>query len=101
VLRSIGVTRSQLLRLVLAEAFLLGLVGVGLGLVAGFEMAINANALGAVVTGYRPPIAIPWGIIFGGVGIIMAISLVASIGPAVSAARTEPLTLLQAGRASA
>jgi putative ABC transport system permease protein len=101
VLRSIGVTRSQLLRLVLAEAFLLGLVGVGLGLVAGFEMAINANALGAAVTGYRPPIAVPWGIIFGGVGIILFISLAASIGPAVGAARTEPLTLLQAGRASA
>jgi len=76
-------------------------VGVGLGLVAGFEMAINANALGAVVTGYRPPIAIPWGIILGGVGVILFISIAASIGPAVGAARTEPLSLLQAGRASA
>jgi hypothetical protein len=31
----------------------------------------------------------------------MFISLAASIWPAVSAARTEPLSLLQAGRASA
>jgi putative ABC transport system permease protein len=101
VLRSIGVTRGQLVRTVLAESFLLGLVGVGLGLVAGFEMAINANVLGAVVTGYRPPIAIPWGIIFAGIGIVVFISLAASVWPAVSAARAEPLSLLQAGRASA
>jgi putative ABC transport system permease protein len=101
VLRSIGVTRGQLVRMVLAESLLLGLIGVALGLVAGFEMSINANALGAVVTGYAPPIAIPWGIIFTGVGIVLAISLGASIWPSVSAARTEPLTLLQAGRASA
>ena len=101
VLRSIGVTRGQLVRTVLAESFLLGLVGVMLGLVAGFEMAVNANALGAVVTGYRPPIAIPWNIIFGGVGIVLCISLLASLWPAASAARAEPLALLQAGRASA
>jgi putative ABC transport system permease protein len=101
VLRSIGVTRGQLVRTVLAESFLLGLVGVGLGLVAGFEMAVNANALGSVVTGYQPPISVPWPIVFGGVGIIVFISIAASIWPALSAARAEPLALLQAGRASA
>ena len=101
VLRSIGVTRSQLLRLVLAESFLLGLVGVALGLAAGFEMTVNANALGAVVTGYAPPIAVPWRIIFGGAGAVLLISLGASVWPSLSAARAEPLTLLQAGRASA
>jgi putative ABC transport system permease protein len=101
VLRSIGVTRSQLLRLVLAEAFLLGLVGVALGLAAGFEMTLDANRLGAVVTGYAPPIAVPWPIIFYGVAAVLFISLAASIWPALSAARSEPLTLLQAGRASA
>jgi putative ABC transport system permease protein len=100
VLRSIGMTRGQLLRLVLAEAFLLGLVGVGLGLVAGFEMTVNANALGRVVTGYAPPIAVPWPIIFCGAGAVMLIAVGASVWPALSAARSEPLTLLQAGRAS-
>ena len=100
VLRSIGVTRSQLLRLVLAEAFLLGVVGMGLGLLAGFEMTINANALGRVITGYVPPISIPWRIIAWGAGSVVLISLLASLGPALSAARSEPLTLLQAGRAS-
>ena len=69
----------------LAESFLLGLVGIGLGLAAGFEMTINANALVALVTGYRRPSFVPWPIIFAGVGIIAFISIAASIWPAVSA----------------
>src|SRR5947207_4099349 len=43
ILRSIGVTRSQLLRLVLAEALLLGLIGCALGLVAGAQMSVDAR----------------------------------------------------------
>jgi putative ABC transport system permease protein len=101
ILRSIGVTRGQLLRLVLAEAFLIGLVGCGLGLAAGFEMAFDANRLSAVVTGYFPRMFIPWPIIWLGVGIVMLISLLASLWPAITVARSEPLSLLQAGRASA
>src|SRR6202000_2980533 len=45
VLRSIGVTRSQLLRLVLAEALLLAVTSCALGLVAGFLMSMDANGL--------------------------------------------------------
>ena len=101
ILRSIGVTRSQLLRLVLAESFLIGLVGCALGLAAGYEMSIDAGQLSAVLTGYKPPMYIPWPIIWLGTGIVMAISLLASVWPAASVARSEPLALLQAGRASA
>lgn len=100
ILRSIGVTRSQLLRMVMAEAFLIGLVGVGLGLAAGFLMSVDANQLSAVLTGYKPAIFIPWPIIWAGVGIVMGISLLASLWPAISVARSEPLSLLTAGRAS-
>jgi putative ABC transport system permease protein len=100
VLRSIGVTRSQLLRLVLAEAALLGLVGVALGLAAGAVMSMNANGLGRIIIGYAPPILVPWGIVLGGSGAIMVIALLASLWPAWGVTRTEPLALLQAGRAS-
>lgn len=101
VLRSIGVTRSQLLRLVLAEAFLLGLVGVGLGLAAGMEMAMNARKLSDITVGYSAPLEIPWGILTFGSGIVMAISIAASLWPAITTARSQPLELLSAGRASA
>jgi putative ABC transport system permease protein len=101
VLRSIGVTRSQLMRLVMAEAVLIGLVGCGLGLAAGFEMSVDACRLSAVLTGYHPPMYIPWKIVWLGAGIVMAIALLASAWPAVNVARSEPLKLLQAGRAAA
>lgn len=101
VLRSIGVTRTQLLRLVLAEAVLLGLVGVGLGLTAGMTMAVNARKLSDITVGFAAPLAIPWGMILLGSAIVMAISVVASLWPAISTARQQPLELLSAGRASA
>ena len=101
ILRSIGVTRSQLLRLVLAEAILLGIVGCALGVAAGFVAAVNARGLSHTLIGYAPPMVVPWGIIWIGVGTVMGIALLASLWPAVSVARSEPLTLLQAGRAVA
>jgi putative ABC transport system permease protein len=100
VLRSIGVTRGQLLRLVLAEALLLGVVGCALGLGAGFLMSVNAIGLTRHILGYVTELAPPWGIIGVGIGIVMAVSLLASLWPATYVARAQPLTLLQSGRAA-
>ncbi len=101
VLRSIGVTRGQLLRLVLAEALLLGVVGCALGLAAGGLMSVNARGFSRITIGYSPPLSVPWGMIWIGVGAVMLIALLASLWPAFHVARREPLELLQAGRASA
>jgi len=101
VMRSLGVTRRQLLRLVLAEAFLLGLVACALGMTAGLLMCVDARGLSAVAVGYVPPLIFPWGIIWIGVGVVMAVSILASLWPAIAVARQEPLALLQAGRATA
>lgn len=101
ILRSIGVTRSQLLRLVLAEAMLLGITGAALGLAAGFLMTLDANGLSKYILGLVVPLNVPWKIVGAGVLIVVATSLVASLWPAGSVARAEPLSLLQAGRASA
>ena len=101
ILRSIGVTRSQLLRLVLGEAILLGLVGCALGLSAGMLMSVNANRLTESIIGYVVPIKPPWAIIEIGTMIVMVTAILASLWPAASVARAEPLSLLQAGRASA
>ena len=101
ILRSIGVTRGGLLRLVMGEALLLGLVGAALGLTAGLVMAVGAHQLSDIAIGFLPPISVPWGIIAVGVAVVMGVSLLASIGPAVGVAKTDPLDLLQAGRAAA
>ena len=95
-----GLTRWQLLRIILAEAILLGLVGCGLGLAAGFLLAMDAHGLNRVLIGYTPPIIVPWDIIWLGAGIIMAVAVVASLWPAISSARRRPLELLQWGRAA-
>ena len=100
VLRSIGVTRSQLLRMVVAEATLLGLVGVMLGLAAGALLSMEARGLSRLTIGYVPPVSVPWNIVLAGSLAIMFISIAASVWPALSVAKTEPLELLQAGRAS-
>jgi putative ABC transport system permease protein len=100
ILRSIGVTRSQLLRLVAAEAILIGLVGVALGLVAGGVMTADARGLYRATVGYVPPVRVPWGIIWVGVGAVMAVAVLASVVPAIGVSRKSPLALLQAGRAA-
>jgi putative ABC transport system permease protein len=100
ILRSIGVTRGQLVRLVLAEALLLGIVGCALGLTMGYLMSVNAMGLNRYLLGYVTELTPPWGMIGIGVGIILTVSLLASLWPAASVARSQPLTLLQSGRAS-
>src|SRR5205814_7089517 len=45
VLRSVGMTRSQLLRLILAEGVLLGLGGCGLGVMAGREQRFDGRGV--------------------------------------------------------
>ena len=100
ILRAIGVTRGQLLRLVLAEALLLGLIGVAMGMGAGMLMSFNANELTRAIVGFTVQIRVPWGIISIGIGVVMLTSILASLWPAILVARTEPLQLLQAGRAA-
>jgi len=101
ILRSVGVTRSQLLRLVFAEALLLGLIGCALGCAAGLLMSVDARRFSGHLIGFMPPTDVPWTIVFVGIGLVLFISLAASAAPAISTARQEPLALLQAGRASA
>jgi len=100
ILRSIGVTRSQLLRLVLGESVLLGLVACVLGAVAGIVMSYNAEAMVVNITGYNPPMVIPWNYVFLGGGIVVVVSILASLWPAIWVARAQPLELLQAGRSA-
>ncbi len=101
VLRSIGLTRSQLLRLIFSEAALVGVVGCGMGIAAGAVLATDAHELSRIVTGFHPSISVPWGIISIGTAVVMVIAVLAGAWPAISVAKAEPLSLLQAGRATA
>jgi putative ABC transport system permease protein len=100
VLRSVGITRGGLVRLVLAESALLGLLGAALGVAAGLELALDIRQVNTIVLGYHPPMYVPWAIVGGGAAAVVAIALLAALWPAISTARQTPLELLQAGRAS-
>ena len=100
VLRSVGLTRGQLVRLVLGEAALVGVVGAALGAFAGAVLTLDGHRLTNIVAGYRPPLVVPWGICWAGVGIVLAVAVLAGVWPAISVARTSPLALLQGGRAA-
>jgi putative ABC transport system permease protein len=100
ILRSIGVTRGGLVRLVLAESALLGLLGAALGVAAGLELAVDIRQVNTIVLGYHPPMYVPWAIVAGGATAVVGIALLAALWPAISTARQTPLELLQAGRSS-
>jgi putative ABC transport system permease protein len=98
VMRAVGVTRSQLVRLVLAEAVLLGAAAAALGLGCGAWLVMIARGMEKVMLGIRPEIVLPWGMLFLGVSVVVVVSVVASIWPAASTSRRPVLELLQAGR---
>ena len=100
VLRSIGLTRSQLIRLIFSEALLVGVVASGLGIFAGAVMAIDGHQMSWLVTGFNPAVAVPWGYVSLGVGAVIVVSILAGAWPAVSVSRAEPLFLLQGGRST-
>jgi putative ABC transport system permease protein len=101
ILRSIGLSRSTLLRVVLVEALLLGSIGAAMGLLCGGVMVFDSRHLLAMTIGHEPPLTVPWRVVGIGAGAVVAVSVLASLVSAVGVARREPLSLLQAGRAAA
>ena len=100
ILRAVGVTRSEMMRLILAEALLLGLAAAALGIAAGLMMSLNARQLQQWTIGYVPPLRVAWDVIGTGALAVLAVSLLASLWPAFTTSRAQTLSLLQAGRAA-
>lgn len=93
-LRAIGMTRGQTLRLVLAEAVTLGLLGSIMGLALGFYSARSANLISSNMAGLTVPWVIPWDTIALAVGVTVAVCLLAGLKPARRAARDNVLAAL-------
>ena len=103
VLRAVGVTRFGLFRMILAEAILVGMVAcllsLGFGVMAGYcgtGITRYVNIRGGMIT----PLIIPWAKLTVGFGATLGLCLLAALWPAIVTGRTEPLKLLQAGRAA-
>jgi putative ABC transport system permease protein len=96
-LRTLGASRAQILRSVLAEALLIGLVGAVLGLLAGLGFANGINALfksfgidlpntGTVLLGRTVVVALLIGVL---------VTVIASMTPALRATRVSPMDALR------
>lgn len=90
-LRATGMLRSQVIRMVLAEANLMGLVGGLLGIGLGVMLARIFLFAMTAMSGYRLEFVMPVRGILIGVIIAMVISQVAAFFPARRAARTNTL----------
>lgn len=94
-LRAVGMTRSQTLRLVFSEAVTLGLLGSVTGVGLGFALARFANAISLSVAGVEVPWIIPWGTIVKAVLVTLSVCVCAAIQPARTAAKDNVLEALQ------
>ncbi|SMP73404.1 putative ABC transport system permease protein [Neorhodopirellula lusitana] len=100
VMRSIGVTRGQLVRLVVAESILIAMAACVLslvfGLIAGW-CGVGMAQYGGWFAG-PPTFLIPWLQLGLGFTATIGLCLLAGVWPAIKTGRAEPLRLLQAGR---
>ncbi len=103
VLRAVGITRATVVRLVIAEGVLIGLVACTVSLAFG----ILAGWCGAGISrhvsffgGMTQELVIPWLPVFGGMAAVLLLSSLAAAWPAFTLGRAKPLELLQQGRAS-
>lgn len=102
-LRTLGVTRGQLLRQVLVEGMLLGVAGSALGIALGYGLAVAALSLfggdlgGGYFPGVQPSVAFSplAALVFFIAG--AGVALLGSLSPALEAARAKPAAALKAG----
>ncbi|MBQ9811884.1 MAG: ABC transporter permease [Thermoguttaceae bacterium] len=99
VMRAVGLTRWALVRSILVEAILVGVVASAASFAFGFLAAQGALKLGQSIFGtVDPPLILPVKGLSFGFALTVALCLIASLYPAFKIGRTEPLKLLQSGR---
>jgi len=94
-LRAIGATRWQIIRLVTGEALVLGTLGSLMGLVLGLVAAYGLNTMTFSIWGYQPHWSVPTDLVVPGVAFTMLVCLIAGIVPARHAARNNIIDALQ------
>lgn len=105
ILRAVGLRRFGLVKLVISEAIMIGLVASGLSLAFGILTGWTCLGLVRYVSnqwfeGVGTPLVVPWSSLVFGYVLTFVLCFLAALWPAISAGRAEPLSLLQAGRAS-
>lgn len=97
VLRAVGATRGQVMRMVLGEALLLGALGSLLGVALGVQLAHASNGFTMALTGERPELEIPWRLLAFAAVTVCGLCAAAGLIPARVAARDSVIMALQHG----
>ncbi len=93
VLRAIGWRRSRVIKMVLAESLILGVIGAVIGIVGAIALVKLLTSLPTVnglLEGNIPPIVIVYGIVLA-----LAVGLVGGLVPAIIASRMTPTAALR------
>ncbi|MEM6690422.1 MAG: ABC transporter permease [Planctomycetota bacterium] len=101
ILRSLGFTRSVLVRIVIAEGILVGLVACVIGCIFGISAGWSGTALTQATSwfgGMTIRLTIPVLTLLIGCLVMLGFAATAAIWPALRIAFTSPLTLLSHGR---
>jgi putative ABC transport system permease protein len=96
-LRAIGASRSQVLRSVLLEALIVGLIASVIGVVFGFFIALGLRALMAAI-GFGLPatsLVVSGAIVANGIITGTLVSLTSGLAPAIRATRIPPLAAMR------
>lgn len=96
-LRALGMSRIQVLRLVISEALLLSLLGSMTGIVAGVLLARGLiRLLGNVVTTHPGMLNVTWQALLSSLGVGVLVTLISAFLPGRQAASISPLEALTA-----
>ncbi len=95
VLRAVGAQRSQVLRLVLAEAITIGLLGSVMGIALGLHEADSVNRIVAELTDVTLAFIVPVGTVGLGVLLTVGVCLLAGLAPARWASRNNIIAAIQ------
>ncbi len=98
VLRSVGITRSQVLRQVLAEGLLIAALSCVISILFAIPVSWTGIRFASVIWNVNAPFVVPAGRLLTGVVAAAILCLAASMWPALAAAFRRPLRLLQDGR---
>lgn len=93
-LRTLGLQRRQLHRMVAVEALLLAAVGAVVGIVLGLGYGIAGSMATVGTVGRNSVIAVPWGQLAIVLGVALLAGLIASVLPARRAGRVVPAVAL-------
>ena len=99
IMRALGTTRGAIVRIILAESVMIGVVASAASFTFGTLAAKGALKLGQSMFGTKnPPMILPTEGLLIGLSLTLALCVAAALYPAIQTGRTEPLKLLQSGR---